>query len=151
MFDLIPFKHRRDIPDVFNEMENMIRKMWYGFPFHGLTEDIDATWSPRLDVSENDKEIEITADLPGLEKQDIDVSIEDDLLTIKGERKQEKEEKGKQYHSIERRFGAFYRSLRLPAEVKTDKINASFKDGVLKVKIPKVKSSKKKVKQIEVT
>ena len=150
MFDLMPFKHRRDVPDVFNEMEDMIRKMWYGFPFHSITEDVDAAWTPRLDVSENDKSIEIVADLPGMEKKDINVSLEDDLLTIKGERKQEKEESGKHYHSIERRYGAFYRSLRLPVEVQSTKINASFKDGVLKITLPKTKKAKKKVAQIEV-
>ena len=150
MFDLMPFKHRRDVPDVFNEMEDMIRNMWYGFPFHQMTEDIDVAWTPRLDVSETDKAIEIIADLPGMEKKDINVSLEDDLLTIKGERKQEKEKSGQHYHSIERRYGSFYRSLRLPTEVQGTKINASFKDGVLKITLPKVKKAKKKVAQIEV-
>ena len=150
MFDLMPFKNRRNVPDVFNEMEDMIRKMWYGFPFHNFPEDVDATWTPRLDVSETDKEIEIVADLPGMEKNDIAVNLEDDVLTIKGERKQEKEESGKHYHSTERRYGSFYRSLRLPNEVQTAKINASFKDGVLKITLPKVKTAKKKVAQIEV-
>lgn len=150
MFDLMPFKQRRDVPDVFNEMEDMIRKMWYGFPFHQMTEDIDVEWTPRLDVSETDKDIEITADLPGMEKKDINVSLEDDLLTIKGERKQEKKESGKHYHSVERRYGSFYRSLRLPTEVQSAKINASFNDGVLKITLPKTKKAKKKVAQIEV-
>jgi HSP20 family protein len=150
MFDLMPFKHRRDVPDVFNEMEDMIRKMWYGFPFHNLTEDVDASWTPRLDVSETDKSIEIVADLPGMEKKDINVTLENDLLTIKGERKEEKEEKGKHYHTIERRSGSFYRTLRLPTEVQSGKINASFKDGVLKIALPKAKAAKKKIAQIEV-
>ncbi|MBC8317845.1 MAG: Hsp20/alpha crystallin family protein [Desulfobulbaceae bacterium] len=150
MFDLTPFKHRRDVPDVFNDMEDMIRKMWYGFPFHNLTEDVNAAWAPRLDVSESDKSIEIVADLPGMEKKDINVSLENDLLTIKGERKEEKEEKGKHFHTIERRSGSFYRTLRLPTEVQSGKINASFKDGVLKITLPKAKTAKKKISQIEV-
>lgn len=126
--------------------------MWSGFPFHNLilTEDKAMPWSPRLDVSETDDAIEVLADLPGLEKKDIDVSLEKDLLIIKGERKQEKEESGKHFQTIERRYGAFYRSLRLPAEVKTNKIEASFKDGVLKISLPKTEKSKRKIEHIEV-
>lgn len=128
----------------------MVKKMWYGFPFHNLQKDMDIGWSPRLDVSETEKALEVVADLPGLEKKDISVSLEDDLLIIKGERKEEKESKEKLFHTIERSSGSFYRALRLPVEVEKDKIDANFKDGVLTLNLPKTKESKKKVSQIDI-
>ncbi|MDP3479608.1 MAG: Hsp20/alpha crystallin family protein [Desulfoprunum sp.] len=151
MFDLLPFKRRSsNVPNVISDMDDMVKRMWYGFPFHNLQDDLDIGWSPRLDVSETDQAIEILADLPGMEKKDISVSLEDDLLTIKGERKEEKENKDKQYHTIERRTGSFYRALRLPVEVDIERSEANFKDGVLTLKLPKTKDSKKKVAQIEI-
>lgn len=150
MFDLLPFKRRSEVPNVFSEMDDIVRRMWYDFPFHNLQEDADLSWSPRLDVSETDKALEIVADLPGMEKKDINVSLDGNLLTIKGEKKEEKEKKGKHYHTIERRSGSFYRALRLPIEVESDKIDASFKDGVLTLTLPKSKESAKKVAQIAI-
>ena len=150
MFDLLPSKRRGDVPSVFSEMDDMLQKMWYDFPFHDLGEDVDLSWSPRLDVSETDKALEIVADLPGMEKKDIKVSLDGDLLTIKGEKKEVKEKKDKHYHTIERRSGSFYRALRLPIEVKSDKIEANFKDGVLTLTLPKSKETAKKVAQIEI-
>ena len=91
MFDLLPFKRQSAVPNVFSEMDDMLKKMWYGFPFHNLEEDMDVAWSPRLDVSETDNGLEIVADLPGMDKKDINVSLEENLLTIKGEKKEEKE------------------------------------------------------------
>jgi HSP20 family protein len=150
MFDLLPFKRRSAAPSVFSEMDDLVKKMWFGFPFHNLQEDMDIAWSPRLDVSETENGLEIVADLPGMEKKDIQVSLEDNLLTIQGERKEEKESKEKQYHTIERRSGSFYRALRLPVEVEKDKVEAAFKDGVLTLRLPKSKEAKKKVAQIEI-
>lgn len=150
MFDLLPLKRRSEVPSVFSEMDDMLQKMWYDFPFHNLGEDADVSWSPRLDVSETDTTLEIVADLPGMEKKDIKVSLDADLLTIKGEKKEVKEKKDKHYHTIERRSGSFYRALRLPVEVESDKIEANFKDGVLTLTLPKSKESAKKVAQIEI-
>jgi HSP20 family protein len=150
MFDLLPFKRQSGVPNVFSEMDDVLKKMWYGFPFHNLEEDMDVAWSPRLDVSETDNGLEIVADLPGMDKKDINVSLEENLLTIKGEKKEEKESKDKHYHTIERRSGSFYRAIRLPVEVEKDKIEAAFKDGVLTLRLPKTKESKKKVAQIEI-
>jgi HSP20 family protein len=111
---------------------------------------MDIGWSPRLDVSETDNGLEIVADLPGMEKKDISVSLENNVLTIQGEKKEEKENKGKRFHTIERRSGSFYRALRLPVEVEKDKVEAVFKDGVLTLRLPKSKESKPKVAQIEI-
>lgn len=150
MFDLLPFKRQSSVPNVLSEMDDLMKKMWYGFPFHNLQEDMDIVWSPRLDVSETDNGLEIVADLPGMEKKDISVTLEENLLTIKGEKKVEKERKDKHYHTLERRSGSFYRALRLPVEVEKDKIEASFKDGVLTLSLPKSKESKPKAAQIEI-
>lgn len=150
MFDLLPFKRQSGLPSLFSEMDDMVKKMWFGFPFHNLEKDMDIGWSPRIDVSESENALEIVADLPGLEKKDISVSLEDDLLTVKGERKEEKESKEKRFHTIERSSGSFYRAMRLPVEVEKDKIEAVFKDGVLTLRLPKSKESKKKVSQIAI-
>jgi len=150
MFELLPFKRRGAVPNVLSEMDDMVKKMWLGFPFHNLQEEMDIGWSPRLDVSETDNGLEIVADLPGMEKKDISVSLENNVLTIQGEKKEEKENKGKRFHTIERRSGSFYRALRLPVEVEKDKVEAVFKDGVLTLRLPKSKESKPKVAQIEI-
>jgi HSP20 family protein len=94
---------------------------------------------PSIDVTETDKEIEITAELPGLERKDVDISIEDDLLTIRGEKKVEtkQEDKDKNYHVSERSYGVFYRVIQLPPGVDPGKIQATMSKGVLKVAIPK--------------
>jgi HSP20 family protein len=131
-------------------MDDMVKKMWFDFPFHNLGEDANLSWTPRLDVSETDTTLEIVADLPGMDKKNINVSLDGDLLTIKGEKKEVKEKKDKHYHSIERRSGSFYRAVRLPAEVENDKIEAAFKDGVLTLTLPKSKEAAKKVAQIEI-
>ena len=150
MFDLLPFKRQSSVPNLFSEMDDMVKKMWFGFPFHNLQKDMDVDWSPRLDVSETETAIEIVADLPGLDKKDISVSLEDNLLIIKGERKEEKESKDKRFHTIERSSGSFYRALRLPAEVDKDKVEATFKDGVLTLKLHKIKELQKKASQISI-
>lgn len=150
MFDLLPSKRRSEVPSVFSEMDDLLQKMWFDFPFHNLEEDTNLSWSPRLDVSETDKALEVVADLPGMEKKDINVSLDGDLLTIKGEKKEVKEKKDKHYHTIERRSGSFYRALRLPMEVEGDKIDATFKEGVLTLTLPKSKAAAKKVAQIEI-
>jgi HSP20 family protein len=150
MFELLPFKRRGAVPNVLSDMDDMFKRMWLGFPFHNLQEEMDIGWSPRLDVSETDNGLEIVADLPGMEKKDISVSLENNVLTIQGEKKEEKESKGKRYHTIERRSGSFYRALRLPVEVEKDKVEAAFKDGVLTLRLPKAKESKPKVAQIEI-
>lgn len=92
---------------------------------------------PSIDVVETDKEIEITAELPGLEEKDVQLNVADNLLTIRGEKKAEKEEKDKDYRLIERSYGAFERTLELPPGVDADAIKASIAKGVLKVSVPK--------------
>lgn len=107
-------------------------------------------FQPRVDVSETDSEIKVSAELPGLDENDIDVSLTRDTLTIKGEKKEEKEEKGSDYYRMERSYGSFTRSIPLPVEVNTDKVEATFKKGVLRVTLPKTASAIEKTKKVAV-
>ena len=107
-----------------------------------------AEWSPLVDITEDDKEYLIKADLPEVKKEDVKLTVQDDVMSISGERKYEKEEKGKKYHRIERAYGSFMRSFTLPEDADGSKISAEYKDGVLKVPLPK--SEKAKPKSIEV-
>jgi len=106
--------------------------------------------APAVDVAEKDGVYEITAELPGMEEKDIDVSVASGMLTIKGEKKEEKEENRKDYHLSERRYGAFERSFGIPDGVDADKIAASFKKGVLTITLPKTPEAKKQEKKIAV-
>lgn len=106
--------------------------------------------APQIDVSETDSEVTIDVELPGVDETDIDVTVADDLLTIKGEKKQEKEEKKKNYHLTERSYGSFSRSMTLPFDADPNKVKAKFKDGVLTVTIPKPPEAKAKVKKIAI-
>jgi HSP20 family protein len=92
---------------------------------------------PSMDVTETDKEIEITAELPGLEEKDVQINVSNDVLSIRGEKKAEKEEKDKNYRLVERSYGSFERTLELPEGVNADAITANISKGVLKVTIPK--------------
>jgi HSP20 family protein len=105
---------------------------------------------PAVDVVENDKGYEITGDLPGMDEKNIEVKVTDGVLTMKGERQEEKEEKNKDYYLQERSFGSFQRSFELPESVDADKIEASFKKGVLTVNLPKKAEAQKPAKKIEV-
>jgi HSP20 family protein len=98
-------------------------------------------WAPAVDMVDHKDEIVLRADLPGLEEKDIDVTVEDSTLTIRGERKEEKEEKRENYYYSERSYGAFARTVALPATVDRDKVKATFKKGVLEVHLPKAKEA----------
>jgi HSP20 family protein len=109
-----------------------------------------AQWTPRVDISEDDKEFVIKAELPEMKKEDVKVTLEDGTLTISGERKLEKEEKNQTYHRIEREYGTFFRSFLLPIGVSGDNVSADFKDGVLKIRLPKdAKSASAKTIEIK--
>ena len=139
----------------FREFERMRRDMdrlWDSFFEGGLTKrgEERGGWLPSLDVSETKNELVVKAEVPGMDAKDIDISLSDGVLTIKGEKKQEKEEKEADYHLVERSYGSFVRSVRLPKEVQGDKISASYKDGILKVALPKSEEAKKKEIKIKV-
>jgi len=108
-------------------------------------------WAPLVDISEDDKEYVIKADLPEVKKDDVKISVHDGVLSISGERKYEKEEKGKKYHRVERSYGSFERSFTVPADAEEEKVSAQFKDGVLMVHLPKGENAKPKRREIKVS
>ncbi|MDO8262737.1 MAG: Hsp20/alpha crystallin family protein [Gallionella sp.] len=108
-----------------------------------------ADWAPSVDISETDTAYLIKAEIPGVKKEDVKVTIQDGMLTIQGERKQEKEEKDKKFHRIERFYGSFVRSFRVPDDADESAVKAEFKDGMLNVTL--AKSEKAKPKAIEVS
>lgn len=120
--------------------DNFERSSWLPSAAKGL--------SPSFDVAETDEAIEVTAELPGMDEKDIDVTLDENVLTIKGEKKEEHEERKKDYHVSERSYGVFQRSFSLPEGIEKDKVDAKFKKGVLHVTLPKaaeVKTDKKKI------
>jgi HSP20 family protein len=141
--------------DPFKEMEELQGRLAKLFSLgpprigNGGKELITVTeWAPTVDIIEDEKEYVVKADLPEVKKEDVKVTVEDDVLTITGERKVEKEDKGKKYHRLERAYGNFLRSFTLPPGAEGIKVSAEFKDGVLKVHLPK--SEKPKTKTVEV-
>jgi HSP20 family protein len=106
--------------------------------------------APAVDIAEKEKEYEITAELPGLDESNVEVNFADGLLTIRGEKQEEKEEKKKDYYLSERRFGSFQRSFQVPDGVDADKITATFKNGVLTLSLPKSPEARKKEKKIAI-
>ncbi len=141
---------RREVDRLF---EHFGRDDFWRRPFHSLAgfekaQQIVAT--PAVDVTESDKAYEITAELPGLDEKNIQVNVAKGGLTIKGEKKEEKEEKQQGYYVSERRYGSFERYFGLPDGVDADRIEASFKNGVLKVTLPKTLDAQKPAKKIEV-
>ena len=117
-----------------------------------LPRPFDTEQMPSIDVSETDKEIEVKADLPGMDEKDVEVSLANGILTIKGERKAEKEDKDekKNFHRVERSYGLYRRSIALPSEIDEDKVKASFAKGVLTVTMPKTAKAKAKVRKIDI-
>jgi HSP20 family protein len=143
--------------DPFRELQDMSQRLNQIFtrPFDGLGSGRQlltvAEWSPAVDVSETDGEYVIKAELPEVKKEDVKVTMEDGVLTLEGERKQEKEEKGKRYHRIERSYGSFMRSFELPDNVDTSKAKAEYKDGMLTLSLPKSEKAKSKALEIKVS
>jgi HSP20 family protein len=109
----------------------------------------EANFMPRMDVSETEKEIHIHTELPGMTEKDVEVSLEKNVLSIKGEKKQEVEQKNKNFHCLERKYGSFYRSIPLSAEIDAEKIEANFKNGILSIQLPKTKG-KEEAKKIQI-
>ena len=112
---------------------------------------MEGTFSPRMDIKETKGALTVTAELPGMDQKEIDVSVHDGVLTISGEKKVGKEEKGTDYHYIERSYGCFSRSFSLPDTVETEKIGAAYKDGVLTVTLPKTAKAMEQSKKIPIT
>ena len=146
-----PFESlRREVDRLFEDFD---RGFWR-FPARSLF-DIEPFWrrgvtAPAVDIVEREKDYQIAAELPGMEEKDVEVKVTNDVMTIKGEKKEEKEEKGKDYYRMERHYGSFNRVIPLPEGIDSKNVDAKFKNGVLKVTLPKTEEAKKKVKKITV-
>ncbi|MFQ5715724.1 MAG: Hsp20/alpha crystallin family protein [Nitrospinales bacterium] len=162
--DLVPWRWTRD-EDVY--------KPEYDSPFYALHRDVNRLFDdlshsvfdmmpyrwgsafngplmPRVDVTETDTEVKVTAEMPGMDEKDIDIRFYKDTLTIKGEKKTEQEENNKGYYRMERAYGAFQRAIPIPVEVDPDKMEASFKKGILTVRLRKSDKAQKDVKKIPI-
>lgn len=139
--------------DPFREMEDNFDRFSksLGWPRRGRQERlVTGEWAPRVDITETEKEFSIKAEIPDVKKEDVKISVDNGVLTLTGERKQEKEEKGKKFHRVERFYGSFSRSFALPENTDESKIKASFKDGMLSLSIPKTKKSKPKGIEVKI-
>jgi len=156
---------REAVPDVWrsfrNELDRLFDRFDGGFRLPSMRRmfDLEPFWrseasfginAPAVDVTEDDEAYKVTAELPGLDEKNIEVLLAGNQLVLKGEKRQEKEEKDKDYYLSERSFGSFQRSFRLPDGVDQDKIAATFAKGVLTVTIPKTAEAQKQQKKIEV-
>ena len=150
MFELMPWKKReqRGLTNLrrnFDDIANRFFDRDFWAPGDLFRED---RLLPSVDISEGKKNITVKAEIPGVEANDIDISLSGKLLTIKGEKKQEKEEKNENYHRMDRSYGYFNRTIELPAEVDPEKVDASYKKGVLKIELKKTRESE--TKKIEI-
>ncbi len=142
--DMIKWEPMKDLRD---EIDRVFDTFFGRMP---AISEKEGFWMPSVDVEETDSSYIVRADLPGMEKNDIKIALTEDTLSIKGERKMKKEEKGKTYHRIETSYGKFQRTITLPAEIKPDEAKAEYKNGVLTINLPKSEKSKPKEIEIEV-
>jgi len=140
-------------PSDFVGVQRDINRLFDNF-FHSgsQAEETMATsyFAPAVDIAEQENEYVVKVELPGVAKDDVKISVESNILTIKGEKKQEKEEKSKSFHRVERSYGSFQRSFTLPSTVKNDKIDAVFNSGILTITMPKSEEAKPKLIEVKV-
>jgi HSP20 family protein len=143
----------RDLVSIQDRMNRIFDDAFRAAPRAGAEDDwaLGGTWAPAVDIFEKDGSIVLKAELPGVDPKDVDVRVENNVLTLRGERKFESEVKREQYHRVERAYGSFSRSFTLPNVVDTDHIKAEFKDGVLRVNLPQKEEAKPKQISIAVT
>lgn len=149
MLNLTPWRESKEVDHFRKEMDRLFDRFFDWRP--SLFGRGEARWMPSVDLSETSKEIIVKVEVPGMEPQDIQVSVTGNVLTIQGEKKYEKEEKDENIHRVERRYGSFYRTVQLPAEVESDKADATYKNGILKLRLPKTKEQAAKKIEIKAT
>lgn len=156
--DLIPWTRREDVPEPKSDDQNPIARLQRDMNrvfegFWNRVGDMDWPWGggeARSDVVETKDAVEVSIELPGMDMKDIDVTVTDDMLTIKGEKKVERQEDKKGYYLSERSYGAIYRTIPLPPGVDGGKAEASFRNGVLTIRLPQTPEAQAKVKRVEV-
>jgi HSP20 family protein len=153
-----PARMNNPLFDLRNEIDTLFDRFFSGSPFGPFGGPPDAQplrqrfggMMPKVDVSETEREIQIVAELPGLKQEDVELSLDNDLLTLRGETSSSRDEKDKQYHLTERSYGRFERSFRLPETIDREKISANFENGLLTVTLPKSARAQQKAKRIEI-
>jgi HSP20 family protein len=143
---------RTEMESLHRSIDRLFADAWGGSVTPSLLSD---TWTqgkivPRLDVTEDDKGFRVSVELPGMSDKDVAVTVDERVLTVRGEKKEEKEKKDKDVFRRERAYGSFLRSIELPSDVDSSKIEAKFKDGVLTIDLPKTKQAQERVKQIAI-
>ncbi|MFY9399689.1 MAG: Hsp20/alpha crystallin family protein [Desulfomonilia bacterium] len=134
------------------EMNRLFDDFFKGFGLRPFGEEMEAagTFYPQVDMTEDENAVYVTAELPGLDEKDIEINLSKDSITLKGEKKEEREEKGKESYYMERSYGSFTRVLPIPVEINPDKVEATFKKGVLNITMPKVQTEKKEQRKIKI-
>jgi HSP20 family protein len=145
--ELVPLRSFGELSSFRGEMDKLWDRFFGERPFAGMFTE---GWCPSVDISETKDKFIVKAELPGLETKDVNVSISGDILIIKGEKKKEEEEKDEHHYCVERYSGSFQRSFRLPVNVQSDKVVATFDKGVLKIMLTKVEEAKKKEIEVKV-
>lgn len=143
----------RDLPSDFFNLRRELDRFFDSFPRseYGTDEPFfPAVWTPAADIVERDDDYVVKLELPGVKKSEVKITIEDNLLTVSGEKKQESELKEKEHYRVERSYGAFRRSFTLPSTIEGDKIEAAYEDGILTISLPKAEESKPRAIEIKV-
>lgn len=142
--NLVRWDPFREMASLREEMDRVFDSLYGRYP----RERAEISWAPPLDIEETENEITVRAEIPGMKKEDIKISLTGDTLSISGERRHEEEQRGKTYHRIERAYGRFMRTLVLPNDVQADKVKAAYSDGILELTMPK--SEKAKAREISI-
>lgn len=143
---------RSEIASLHREMDRLFENLWS----EGLASSLSSEdWArmevvPQLDVAEDDTSFSVKIDLPGMDEKDVDVTLSDRVLTVRGRKEEDKETKEKDFYRRERAFGSFRRSIEIPASIDASKIEASFRNGVLTIQLPKTREAQEKTRHIEV-
>ncbi len=148
---LVKWRPMREMINIQEEMNRLFDRF---FSRDFLAEDEFVSlgdWSPSVDIKEDKEEYVVTAELPGMKKDDVQITFSNGTLKIEGERQKEKEEKNVNYHRVERVYGKFCRSFQLPSSIQQNKISAEFKDGILTIHLPKSEEAKPKVIEVKVS
>jgi HSP20 family protein len=152
--DLSKWDPARDLAAFKKAFSDMFDDFWshknFALSVPSLSNWAKGIWQPAVDIHENKKDLVISASLAGLKKEDIKVDIDEDVITISGEKKEEKEQEDKNYYRREQSYGSFQRSIKLPDYVDADKAKAAYKNGVLEIKIPKIAKPPRKGKKLDI-
>lgn len=154
MRNVVRWPHGSDFPFVHRDVNRLFDTFFprrEAFPLEETLDQAAPHWQPSIDVTESDKAFQVSVELPGMDESDVEVLLSSDMLTLKGEKKSESCDEGKNCYRMERSYGSFHRSVPLPTEVQADNVRASFKKGVLTVTLPKSEKARDEYRKISVT